>query len=162
MRPTSTIPWEKYRRFAEKLTKQLSSDYGANKMDLLESLNRQLAGWATFYQYTDFTATMFRKLDRIVFWKLGYWLARKYRRGFSSLMRNLVAAPEPGHAKTWVLEGRNSRGWYGAVALRRLVTSRKGQFRWRTPSKNPYIHHGTPHRTIETRFADVAFAMSNT
>lgn len=27
MRPVSTIPWEKYRRFAEKLVKQLSGDY---------------------------------------------------------------------------------------------------------------------------------------
>jgi hypothetical protein len=162
MRPVSTIPWEKYRRFAEKLTKQLSGDYGANKMDLLESLNRQIAGWAAFYQYTDFTATMYKKLDRTVFWKLGHWLARKYRRRFPSLMRDLIAAPEPGQAKTWVLEGRNSRGWYGAVALRRLVTSRKGQFRWKTPSENPYIQRGASRRTIETCFADVAFAMSNT
>src|SRR3546814_20430070 len=99
----------------------------------MESLNRQLAGWAAFYQYTDYTAIMFRKVDRIVFWKFGYWLARKYRRGFTSLMRKYVREPEPGRAKTWVLEGQTSRGWYGAVALRRLVTSRKGRFTWRTP-----------------------------
>ena len=104
-------------------------------MDLVESLNRQLPGWAAFYQYTDFTATMFRKLDRTVFWKLGYWLARKYRRGFRSLMRDQYRAPEPGQAKTWVLKARTVEDWYGEVALRRLVTSRKGQFRWRTPSK---------------------------
>src|SRR3546814_7805260 len=82
----------------------------------MESLNRQLAGWAAFYQYTDYTAIMFRKVDRIVFWKFGYWLARKYRRGFTSLMRKYVREPEPGRAKTWVLEGQNSRGWYGARA----------------------------------------------
>nr|WP_284508087.1 group II intron maturase-specific domain-containing protein [Caballeronia sp. GAOx1] len=99
-----------------------------NRMDLMESLNRQLAGWAGFYQYTDFTATMFSKLDRVVFWKFGYWLARSHRRGFRSLMREYIRAPEPGQATTWVLQGQNSRGWYGAVALRRLVTCRKGRF----------------------------------
>jgi len=63
-----------------------------------------------FYQYTDYTATVFRKVDRTVFWKLGYWLARKYRRSFTSLMRDLVRSPGAGRARTWVLKGQNSRG----------------------------------------------------
>jgi len=54
-------PWEKYRGFAERLVKQLSADFSMNRMDMIESLNRQLAGWAAFYQYTDYTATVFRK-----------------------------------------------------------------------------------------------------
>jgi hypothetical protein len=161
MRPVTTIPWEKYRGFAGRLVKQLSGNYSMNRMDLVESLNRQLAGWAAFYQYTDYTATLFGRLDRTVFWKLGYWLARKYRRGFRSLMRDHIRAPEPEQAKTWVLQGQNSRGWYGAVALRRLVTSRKGRFTWRSPSENPYIMRDETRRTIESRYADVAFAMSN-
>lgn len=52
-RRVTTIPWEKYRGFAERLVKQLSGNYSVNRMDLLESLNRQIAGWATLYQYTD-------------------------------------------------------------------------------------------------------------
>ena len=44
MRPVSMIPWEKYRRFAEKLVKQLSGDYSKNRMDMMEHLNRQLGG----------------------------------------------------------------------------------------------------------------------
>ena len=162
MRPVTTIPWEKYRGFAEKLVKQLSSNYSRNRIDLVESLNRQLVGWATFYQYTDYTATLFSRLDRTVFWKLGYWLARKYRRGFRSLMRDHIRVPETGRAKTWVLQGRNSRGWYSEVALRRLVTSRKGRFEWRNPEGNPYILRDEIRRTIESRYADVAFALSNT
>lgn len=162
MRPVSMIPWEKYRRFAEKLVKQLSGDYSMNRMDMMDHLNRQLGGWAAFYQYTDHTASMFSKLDRTVFWKFGYWLARKYRRGFRSLMRDYIYAPESGQAKTWVLEGQNSRGWYGTIALRRLITSRKGYFTWRTPSENPYILREDTRHTIESRYTDVAFAMSNT
>lgn len=162
MRPVTTIPWEKYRGFAEKLVKQLSGNYSRNWIDLVESLNRQLAGWATFYQYTDYTATLFSRLDRTIFWKLGYWLARKYRRGFRSLMCDHVKAPEQGRAKTWVFQGQNSRGWYGEVALRRLITSRKGPFEWRSPAENPYILRDEKRRTIESRYADVAFALSNT
>ncbi|WP_429322916.1 group II intron reverse transcriptase/maturase [Paraburkholderia sp. GAS448] len=162
MRPVTTIPWEKYRGFAGRLVKQLSGNYSMNRMDMVESLNRQLTGWATFYQYTDYTATLFSRLDRTVFWKLGYWLAHKYRRGFRSLMREHIRAPEPGRATTWVLQGRDSRGRYGEVALRRLVTSRKGRFTWRTPTENPYILRDETRRTIESRYADVAFAMSDT
>lgn len=162
MRPVTTIPWEKYRRFSEKLVKQLSGNYSMNVMDLVESLNRQITGWATFYQYTDYTATLFSKLDRTIFWKLGYWLARKYRRGFRSLMRDHVRSQNKGQAKTWVMKGQNSRGFYGEVALRRLVTSRKGWFTWRNPAENPYILVKQTCRTIESRYTDVAFALSNT
>jgi hypothetical protein len=31
---------------AERMVKQLSGNYSMNRMDLLESLNRKLAGWA--------------------------------------------------------------------------------------------------------------------
>ena len=80
-----------------------------NRMDLVESLNRQLAGWAAFYQYTDYTATLFGKLDRTVFWKLGYWLARKYRRGFRSLIRDHIrdrnrGRPKHGYFKAGIVE----------------------------------------------------------
>lgn len=77
-------------------------------------------------------------------------------------MRDHVCEPEPGQAKTWVVEGRNSRCWYGAIALRRFITSRKGQFKWRTSSENSYIVRGEARRTIESHYADVAFAMSST
>lgn len=86
---------------------------------------------------------------------------RRYRRGFRSLMRDHVRAPEPGQAKTWLLQSQNSRGWYETVALRRLVTSRKDHFRWRNPSENPYILRDQARSIIELRYPDVAFAMSN-
>jgi group II intron reverse transcriptase/maturase len=161
LRPVTTIPWEKYRGFTNKLVKELSGNYSVNRMDLMERLNRKLSGWANFYQYTDYTATVFSRVDRTVFWKLGHWLARKYRRGFPSLMREHVRAPEPGRARTWILKGQNSRGWHGEQALRRLVTSRKGQFRWRNLEGNPYLIRDEQRTFLESRYADVAFALSN-
>ena len=59
MRPVSTIPRDKFRNFASKLVKELSGNYSANKIDLVESLNRRIAGWANFYQFTDYTAIMY-------------------------------------------------------------------------------------------------------
>ncbi|WP_074730165.1 group II intron reverse transcriptase/maturase [Paenibacillus naphthalenovorans] len=162
MRPVSSIPWDKYRRFTEKLVKQLSGNYGMNTMDLVEGLNRQLAGWANFYQYTDHTAAIYGKVDRVVFWKLGYWLARKYKRGFRQLMKDHVRSPSKGKAKIWVLQGQNSRGFYGELALRRLITSRKGWFTWKNPPGNPYILRSEKRRIIESYYDEVAFALSNT
>lgn len=117
----------------------------------MEHLNRILAGWANFYQFTDYTATVFQRLDRLVFWKLGYWLARKRGASLRALCRRWVRAPEPGRAKTWVPRGRNSRGATGRVALRRLVTSRKSRFKWRGPECNPYILRDEGRNTFESR-----------
>jgi RNA-directed DNA polymerase len=161
MRPVTTIPKDKLRNFAATLVKQLSGNYGDNKIDLVESLNRRIAGWANFYQFTDYTATMYDKLDRVVFWKLGYWLARKYRCSIKQLMQRWIRRPTPGAAKTWVLWGHSGKGHICGVALRRLVTSPKRQFRWRNPAMNPYVLQDGDRSTVTSRYRDVAMAMSH-
>jgi group II intron reverse transcriptase/maturase len=161
MRPVTTIPRDKLRNFAHKLVKELSGNYSVNKIDMVESLNRKLAGWANFYQFTDYTAVMYGKLDRIVFWKLAHWLARKYRTSIKSLMRQWVRYPADGKAKSWQLFGRSGKGNLCGVTLRRLVTSRKGQFRWRNPEVNPYIPRDEERNTVASRYRDVAMAMSH-
>jgi RNA-directed DNA polymerase len=162
MRPVTTIPWAKYRGLAQKLVKELSGNYSINRIDQVETLNRILAGWAEFYRFTDYTATVFQRLDRIVFWKLGHWLGRKYQATLKTLCHQWVRAPEPGRAKTWVLPGPDSRGAFREITLRRLVTSRKGQFKWRLPQGNPYILRDEKPSIFESRYADLVFAMSNT
>lgn len=162
MRVVSTIPWEKHRRFIRKLVNQLSRGYGMNPLDKIESLNRQIAGWTNFYQYTDYTATIYGKMDRIIFWKLGYWLARKYKRGFRSLIRDYVRSPGQGKASIWILKGLNGRGFYEEIALRRMITSRKGRFTWRNPVGNPYILRKEKYQMIQSYYDEVAFALSNT
>ncbi|MHC4093015.1 MAG: group II intron reverse transcriptase/maturase [Planctomycetota bacterium] len=159
MRPVTTIPKDKLRKFAARLVAQLSGNYGVNKIDLVEDLNRRLTGWGYFYQYTDYTATMYSRLDRIVFWKLAHWLARKYRCSIKALMRRWVRHPTDGTAKTWVLWGRSENGHICGVALRRLVTSPKRQFRWRNPAMNPYILREENRSTVTSRYHDVAMAM---
>ena len=162
MRTVTTIPKDKFKNFAQKLVKELSGNYSVNKIDMVESLNRKLAGWANFYQFTNYTAVMYGKMDRIIFWKLAHWLARKYRTSIKSLMRHWVRRPEEGKAKTWQLYGRSGNGNLCGIALRRLVTSRKMQFRWRNPETNPYITRMEERNTITSRYYDVAMAMSHT
>jgi hypothetical protein len=152
----------KYRGLAQKLVKELTGNYSVNKIDMVERLNRVLAGWANFYQFTDYTAMVFQRLDRIVFWKLGHWLASKYRATLKAILRRWVRAPETGRATTWVLGGVNSRGIRSGITLRRLVASRKGQFRWRLPEGNPYILREEKRNTFESHYSDLVFAMSNT
>jgi hypothetical protein len=122
----------------------------------------EASGGLEFYRFTDYTATVFQRLDRIVFWKLGHWLGRKYRATLKTLCRQWVRAPEPGRAKTWVLPGPDSRGAFREITLRRLVTSRKGQFKWRLPQGNPYILRDEKPNIFESRYADLILAMSNT
>ena len=161
MRPVTTIPKDKLRNFAAKLAKELSSNYSENKIDLIEKLNRQLAGWANFYRFTDYTAIMYGKVDRVVFWKLAYWLARKYRTSIKSLMRQWIRRPANGTALTWVLFGRSGKGNLCGITLRRLVTSRKDQFRWCNPSVNPYLRPDDGRSTVTSRYRDVAMAMDH-
>jgi len=105
--------------------------------------------------------TAYGKVDRIVFWKLGHWLARKYDTSIKSLMRQWIRRPTDGTAKTWVLFGRSGSGHLCGIKLRRLVTSRKGEFRWCEPHVNPYLHTDDERKTITSRYRDVAMAMGH-
>ncbi len=159
MSVVTTIPKKKAKAFVRKLTETLSGNHDVGKVDMVDRLNRQLAGWAAFYKFTDFTARCFRRIDTVVFWKLAHWLARKYRSRIKPLMRSWYRAPEAGKAKTWLVYGRSERGNRVGKALRRMVTSPKAQFRWRNPESNPYIFRSEPRSTVTSNYHDVAMAM---
>lgn len=161
MRPVTTIPKEKFRAFARLIADELSGNYSENKIAMLEKLNRRLVGWANFYQFADYTSYVYQKLDRIVFWKFGHWMARKHRTSVKSLMIKFIRRPEPGAAKIWIVYGRNPNGNIQGVTLRRLVTSPKRQFRWRNPEMNPYLPRDLIRNTVTSRYRDVAMAMSH-
>ncbi|MER9896054.1 hypothetical protein NKJ40_29190 [Mesorhizobium sp. M0119] len=73
MSVATTIPNEKAKAFVRKLTETLSGNHDVGKVDMVDRLNRQVAGWAAFYKFTDFTART-RHIDHVVFWKLAHWL----------------------------------------------------------------------------------------
>jgi len=156
---SALIPKEKAKTFARRLIDALSGNHGVAAVDMIDSLNRQLAGWAAFYRFTDFTARTFRRIDTVVFWKMAHWLAQKYRSHIKPLMRKWYRTPEIGQSKTWLIYGRSNQGKAVGKALRRLVTSQKMQFRWRNPERNPYIFRDELRNTVTSRYHDVAMAM---
>ena len=162
MRVVSTIPREKAKAVVRKLTEALSSNHDLGKVDMIDRLNRQLAGWAAFYKFTDYTAITFRRIDHVVFWKLAHWLARKYRTRIKPLMRKWFRVPEVDKAKTWLIYDTNKRGIHIGKALRRLVSSPKAQFKWRNPEYNPYILCEEIRSTVTSRYHDVAMDMGQT
>lgn len=113
---------------------------------MVDRLNRQLRGWAAFYKYTDFTATTFRHVDHVVFWKMAHWLARKHRSRIKPLMRSYYRASVVGQSKTGlstgsvneaIVSGKHCTDWYPVP---------KGQFRWRNPEANPHNFREEPGR----------------
>lgn len=160
MRVVSGIPKDKAKAFAHSLSMGLSGDYSRSKIDKVEQLNLKLKGWAQFYRHTDFTAKVYSKIDRIVFWKLAHWLARKYRCRIRSLLMKWCKRPEPHLAKTWVLFGKTDQGYLYGASLFRLVSSPKLPFRWRLPEINPYLRVEI-RNTVTSRYADVAMAVGH-
>lgn len=161
MRTVSQIPFAKFQVFAAKMIKELSGNHDVDKIQMFEKLNRQIRGWANFYQFTDYVAIMFSKMDRIIFWKIGYWLARKYRIGLRTLMKKWISYPKKGDgAKTWRVYGPGRTGRSCVVELRRMSGHGKKQFRWTTPMKNPYLEADKDEPKIyESKYREVAMAM---
>ena len=159
MRVVSGIPYDKAKAFSHSLINALSGDYSCSKVDKIEQISRKLKGWAQFYRHTNFTAKVYSKIDRIVFWKLAKWLARKYRCSIKSLMMKWIKRPSPSQATTWVVFGKSNNGNACGTSLFRLVSSHKMRFLWRLPEINPYIRL-EERNTVTSRYQDVAMAVS--
>lgn len=159
MSVVTTIPKEKAKAFACRLVKALSGNHDIRKVDMLDSLNRQLAGWAAFYKFTDFTARTFQRIDTVVFWKLAHWLGRKHRSRIRPLMRRWYKAPKMGRAKTWLVFEYSEQGNRVGKALRRLGGSPKARFLWHTPVRNPYIARDGNRSAVTSYYRDVAMAL---
>jgi group II intron reverse transcriptase/maturase len=160
MRVVATIPLDKARNFAASLTAKLSGNYSESKIDMVESINRKLKGWAAFYQFVDHKAKVFSYIDGVVFWKLAHWLGRKYRSRLKPLMRHWFKAPASGQSKTWVLFGKTNQGLFSGAILYRLVGHGKKRFRWRLPEGNPYLRTES-RNTWTSRFPEVAMAFAS-
>jgi RNA-directed DNA polymerase len=160
MRTITQIPNKKFKSFAAKMVKELSGKYDVDKLKMIESINRKITGWRNFYQFTDHVAVMFSKMDRIIFWKFGYWLARKYRINLKEAMKRWVKYPKDKCAKTWIVYGRGQNGKGVGAELKRMLGAGKKRFSWKTPVENPYLSTQNPAKIFESKYQDVATAMS--
>ena len=147
------------------MSKQLSGNYSMNKIDLVESSEPASSpDGRAFYRFTDYTATVFQRVDRIVFWKLGHWLASKISASLqNSLMRDHVrlqsrdgprpgCLPGPGQSRSLprnhtAATGDQPEGSFHLAHCRKAIRTSCAM-----RSRN----------TFESRYADLVFAMSNT
>jgi RNA-directed DNA polymerase len=45
----------------------------------IKALNRIIAGWCRYYQYTSKASSQFRRLEYETFWRMAHWLGRKFQ-----------------------------------------------------------------------------------
>jgi group II intron reverse transcriptase/maturase len=53
----------------------------------IKAINRIIAGWCLYYQYTSKAASQFRKLAHKTFWLTAHWLGRKFRVSMTQVMK---------------------------------------------------------------------------
>ncbi len=139
MRSVTQIPRDKFNKFAHQIVKLLSGNHNTNKVDMIEKLNQLITGWTNFYRYTTYTAMIFQKLDRIIFWKLGHWLARKYKTRVNKLIRKWHYYSRKYGFKTWIVNETKNNQVYSAV-LRKCIGTVKNRCAVGRPSDNPYLN----------------------
>jgi len=52
----------------------------------IKALNRIIAGWCRYYQYTSKALYQFRKLEHKTFWQMAHWLGRKFQLAMPQVM----------------------------------------------------------------------------
>ena len=53
----------------------------------IKALNRIIAGWCRYYQYTSKASSQFSKLEYKTFWLMAHWLGRKFRLPMPAVLR---------------------------------------------------------------------------
>jgi len=162
MRVVTTIPKENIKAFRHRLVTLLSANHDLAHVEMIDRLNRQLIGWAGFYQFTDHTSKVFQHIDTVVFWKMAHWLGRKYRSRIKPLIRKWFLRPDGHTAKTWMMHRRNKDGTLTTRALHRLTRSQRGKFRWKTPQTNPFLRQADKAPVFVMKRRDIARAFSPT
>jgi RNA-directed DNA polymerase len=155
MRPVTQIPRDKFNKFSHQIVKLLSGNHNTSKIDMVEKLNQLIIGWTNFYCYTTYTAILFQKLDTIIFWKLGHWLAQKYKTRVNKLIRKMYNYSRKYGLKTWIVhETKHSR--VHSVVLRKCTGAVK---KWHMPGRprdNPYLNKNEIIRTDFLAYINVA------
>jgi hypothetical protein len=112
---------------------------------MIDSLNRQLAGWAAFYKFTDFTAHIpAHRHGRVL--ENGALVGAEIPVRIKPLMRKWYRVPEIGQSKTWLIYGRSNQGNAVGKALRDWSQARRCSSGGGTRSKIP-ISSGTNSET---------------
>ena len=138
MRPVTGIPRESVNRVTFKLTQLLSGNYDMDSHTMIMKINRLTRGWTAFYAHTMYSSRIYGKLDTVVFWKLGHWLARKYRTRVNKLMRKWFRYSHVHRRRTWMLN-KTVDGQRFTTTLVKFARATKYRFVPPRPRVNPYL-----------------------
>jgi len=58
----------------------------------IKALNRIIAGWCRYFQYTSKTSDQFSELEYKTFWCFAHWLGRKYKKRMTEVLREFNSA----------------------------------------------------------------------
>ncbi len=98
----------------------------------------RVAGWTAFYRHTMYSSRIYGKLDTVVFWKLGHWLARKYRTRVNKLMRKWYRFSTVHRLRTWMVS-TTVEGQRFSTTLLKFSRAIKVRLVPPCPRANPYI-----------------------
>jgi 5-methylcytosine-specific restriction endonuclease McrA len=66
----------------------------------IKALNRIIAGWCRYYQYTSKAATQFSDLGQRTFWGMAHWLGRKFKLDMPQVMARFCKDNSLGEGET--------------------------------------------------------------
>jgi len=66
----------------------------------IKALNRIIAGWCRYYQYTSKASTQFAELEHETFWRMAHWLGRKFKVSIPQAMVRFRQGNQLGEGKT--------------------------------------------------------------
>lgn len=158
-RPVTAIPRESVRRLTHRLTELLSSNYDMDSHQMVVKLNQITSGWAAFYGHTMYSSRIYGKLDSVVFWKFGHWLARKHRSRVNELMRKWYGYSKVYGRRTWMLY-KTVDGRRVSVTLTKFAWTQRNHYVYPRPKVNPFLeerqvtagggHHSYSHIALLT------------
>jgi group II intron reverse transcriptase/maturase len=91
----------------------------------IKALNRVIAGWCRYYQYTSKASSQFAKLERETFWLMAHWLGRKFQLTMPTVLHRF---------------GKDSTLTDGQNTLARHTDFRTLQYKKRFLKPNPYTN----------------------
>jgi RNA-directed DNA polymerase len=69
----------------------------------VKALNRIIAGWCRYFQYTSKVSAQFRKLGHKTFWCVAHWLGRKFQLTMPQIMKNYYRGNSLGDGETFLI-----------------------------------------------------------
>lgn len=78
---------------------------GCTLASLIDRLNPILTGWRNYYRYATWACRDFHRLDRWIWWRVGRWLRKKYRKAWWRQLQRRFTRNVRGERQRWV-DGR--------------------------------------------------------